>query len=157
MSIKNHIQLKLGIQEIYENQKSQPEDYTPGLLGLMLFGGVFINPYDQLENYEIAVGKIYKLSKNPLQTERLNVSIGLGYTISREPENWRRKGGIPVGPNYDWNYNKLNTVSLIINAKIELPFARFYGLTISPMLQINKDRAYFGVGIGQMVGLLRKE
>ena len=58
--------------------------------------------------------------------------------------------------NYTWNYKKYNTLSLIINPKIEFPFTRFYGLTISPMLQINKDRTYFGIGIGHMIGLLRK-
>ena len=57
--------------------------------------------------------------------------------------------------NYTWNYKTHNTLSLIINPKIEFPFTRFYGLTISPMLQINKDRTYVGIGIGQMIGLLR--
>ena len=57
--------------------------------------------------------------------------------------------------NYTWIYNKYNTVNLIINPKIEFPFTRYFGLTISPMLQINKDRTYFGIGIGQMIGLLR--
>ncbi|WP_242082872.1 hypothetical protein [Aestuariivivens sediminis] len=61
-----------------------------------------------------------------------------------------------LAENYTWDYKKHNAVSLIINPKIEFAFTRFYGLTISPMLQINKDRTYFGVGIGQMIGLLRK-
>lgn len=44
----------------------------------------------------------------------------------------------------------------IVNPKIEFPFNRFYGLTISPMLQVNKDRIYVGIGIGQMIGFLRR-
>jgi len=45
---------------------------------------------------------------------------------------------------------------LIINSKIEFPFTRFYGFTISSMAKINKDRIYYVVGFGQMYGLLRK-
>ena len=45
---------------------------------------------------------------------------------------------------------------MILNPKIEFPFSRFYGLTLSPLFQINKDRTYIGIGVGQMIGLLRK-
>ena len=34
-------------------------------------------------------------------------------------------------------------------------YKKFLGLTISPMIQINKYRTYFGIGIGQMIGLVR--
>ena len=61
-----------------------------------------------------------------------------------------------LAENYTYEYSKFNTVSLIISPKIEFPFSRIYGLTISPLIQINKDRTYLGVGIGQMMGLLRK-
>ena len=55
-----------------------------------------------------------------------------------------------------WDNEKQNSVRLIINPKIEFPLTRFYGLTISPMIQINKSRTYFGIGIGYMFGLLRE-
>ena len=51
---------------------------------------------------------------------------------------------------------KKNRISLIINLKIEFPLTRFYGLTISPMIQINKSRTYFGIGIVYMFGLPRE-
>ena len=131
--------------------KSQPEDYTSGLIGVMFFG--LANPYDQFENYQIGIGKIFKL--NSSGTIRLNLNVGLGYSVITEPENWTEVDNSFLVENYTWNNHKYDTVSLMINPKIEFPFTRFYGFTLSPMVQISKDRTYFGIGIGQMIGLLR--
>ncbi|WP_372919732.1 hypothetical protein [Salegentibacter sp.] len=143
---------KIGYTGNIRKPRSQPEDFTSGLKGLLFYG--LANPYDQLENYHIGVGKIYNLNQSG--TIRANISIGLGYTLIREPENWERLYNGFLAENYTWNYRKHNTVSLVINPKIEFPFTRFFGLTISPMLQINKDRTYLGIGIGNMLGSLRK-
>ncbi len=149
---KEKYTFKIGYTGNIRKPKSQPENYTSGLTGLLSFG--LANPYDQFENYQLGFGEIYNLNKSG--TIRANLSIGLGYTTIREPENWKFINEAFLTENYTWNYKKYNTVSLIINPKIEFPFTRFYGLTISPMLQINKDRIYFGIGIGHMFGLLRK-
>jgi hypothetical protein len=149
---KEKYSFKIGYTGNIRKPESQPENYTSGLLGILLLG--LANPYDQFENYQIGFGKIYNLNKSG--TIRANLSLGLGYTTITEPENWQMINDAFLTVNYTWNYEKYNTVSLIINPKIEFPFTRFYGLTISPMLQINKDRTYFGIGIGQMIGLLRK-
>lgn len=143
---------KIGYTGNIRKPKSQPEDYSSGLTGILLFG--LADPYDQLENYQVGFGRIYKINRSG--TIRANVSIGIGYTVIWEPGNWKRVNNGFLAENYTWNYRKYNTVSLIINPKIEFPFTRFYGLTISPMLQINKDSTYFGIGIGGMIGLLRK-
>jgi hypothetical protein len=131
--------------------KSQPNDFTSGLVGVLSFG--LVNPYDQFENYQIGIGKIYKF--NPSGTIRLNLNVGLGYSVITEPENWTKIDNSFLVENYTWDNHRYDTVSLIINPKIEFPFTRFYGLTLSPMVQITKNRTYFGVGIGQMIGLLR--
>ena len=149
---KEKYSFKIGYTGNIRKPKSQPENYASGLTGLFSFG--LANPYDQFENYQIVFGKIYNLNKRG--TIRANLSLGLGYTTLREPENWELINDGFLTENYTWNYKKHNTVSIIINPKIEFPFTRFYGLTISPMLQINKYRTYFGIGIGQMIGLLRK-
>jgi len=143
---------KVGYSGHIRKPKSQPENYNSGLIGNLLLN--LADPYDQIENYQLLVGKIYSLNKK--NTIRANVSLGLGYTTIREPGNWQPVNEGFLTENYTYEYSKSNTVSLIINPKIEFPFTRFYGLTISPMLQINTDRTYFGVGIGQMIGLLRK-
>ncbi|GAA4280661.1 hypothetical protein [Gaetbulibacter aestuarii] len=153
ISKKNYV-FKIGYSGNLRKPKSIPEDYA---LGFSEFLTLFLlaRPYDQLENYYAGTGKVYNLNRNG--TIRLNITFGLGYTIIREPINWMRIDNAFLTSNYTWEYYKYNTVSLIINPKIEFAFSRFYGLTLSPMIQINKDRTYFGVGIGNMIGLLRKK
>jgi hypothetical protein len=150
---KEEYAFKFGYTINVRKAKSRPEDYSPGLARLLLLG--LTNPYDQLQSYHIGVGKIYKL--NYSGTIRLNASVGLGYMVIREPVNWERADNGFLAENYRWEYSKYGTVGLIINPKIELPFTWIYGLTISPMVQINKDRIYYGIGFGNMIGLLRKK
>jgi hypothetical protein len=147
--------VKIGYSGNVTKPTSLPSDYSLGLTRAFSFG--FEYPYDQLENVQITVGRIYKL--NPKGTIRFNLSAGLGYSIITEPENWERitDNNVILSENYTWNYRKHNTVSLIINPKIEFPIARHFGFTLSPMLQINKDTTYIGIGVGTMFGLLRKK
>jgi len=165
LNLGNYIGLDLNLNYVYKDKfsfyigytgnlrhaKSQPKDLTSP------FSGIWVSdldsPYDQFENYQIGLGKIYDLNENG--TIRINLSIGIGYTTIREPENWQTNYNVLLSDNYTWNYKKRNTVSLIINPKIEFPFTKFYGLTISPMVQLNTDRIYYGIGIGQMIGLLK--
>jgi len=150
---KERFSFKIGYNGNIRKPKSQPEDYSSGLVKGMLLG--LENPYDQMENYQIAVGKIDRLNKSG--TIRINFLVGVGYTVIREPENWQKiESKSLIAENYTWNYKRNNTASLIINPKIEFPLTSFFGLTVSPMLEVNKYSVYYGVGIGTMVGLLRK-
>ena len=149
---KEQYSFKLGYSGNFRKPESQPENYSSGLTGLFSFG--LANPYDQVQNIYLAIGKIYNLNKKG--TIRANLSIGLGYTTIREPENWEMIDDAFLTENYTWNYYNYHTVSVILNPKIEFPFTRIYGLTISPMVQLNKDKTFYGIGIGQMIGLLRK-
>ncbi len=149
---KEKYSFKIGYIGNLKKPRSQPADYSSGLTGVLLYG--LANPYDQLENYQIGIGRIYKL--NEKGTIRTNISFGLGFTTIREPHNWERTANSLVVENYTWDYHKYHTLSFIINPKIEFPFTRFYGLTVSPVLEINKDRIHLGIGVGQMLGLLRK-
>ncbi|MBP1840719.1 hypothetical protein [Formosa algae] len=142
---------KLGYTGHIRTPKSQPKDYSSGLGGLFSFG--FENPYDQLETIQMGVGKIYNLNNSG--TIRLNLSVGAGYTIIRQPENWQYTDSAFLSENYTWNYRKHSTASFILNPKIEFPISRFYGFTVSPLLILNKDSSYIGIGLGQMIGILK--
>ncbi|QDO94608.1 hypothetical protein FNB79_11740 [Formosa sediminum] len=148
---KETYSLKIGYTGNLRTPKSQPENYSSGFESIFSFGTT--NPYDQLENIQIGAGKIYKL--NTKGTIRLNLSAGLGYTIIREPENWHPIDNPFLTENYTWQYRKYNTLSFVLNPKIEFPISKIYGLTVSPLLILNKDRTYIGIGIGQMLGVLR--
>ena len=147
---KEEYSFKLGYTGNIRKPESLPEDYSSGITGILLFP--LKNSYDQFENYQIGFGKIYNI--NSSGTIRANLSLGLGYTTIREPENWQKINDGFFSENYTWDYYKYNTLSLIINPKIEFAIKRFYGITISPMVQISKDRTYFGVGLGSMIGAL---
>ena len=143
---------KIGYSVYFQEPDSKPDDFSLGLFDGLSFG--LVGPYNHLESYQVMAGRIYKF--NPSGTIRLNMSVGLGLTKIKEPTNWQQINGSLFTRNYIWDYNEHNTISFIINPKIEFPFTRYYGLTISPILQINKDRTYFGIGVEQMIGLLRK-
>lgn len=153
---KEDYSLKIGLSGNLRKPVSQPDDYFSGLVKTVFMFGL-ANPKDQLETYSISLGKIVNLNKS--KNIRANLMFGVGYTTITEPENWKKvEGNILDGlvvDNYTWDYGESHGISFIINPKIEFPFTRFWGLTVSPIVQFSKDRTYFGIGIGSMIGLLR--
>jgi hypothetical protein len=148
---KGRYSFKVGYTSSIRNPISQPEDYSPDASALLYFRNTE-RPLDQFKNYQVGIGKIVMLKGKT----RFNMSLGLGYTTIIEPKKWKNKAEFHIGEeNYTWNYEKSNTVSLIINPRIEYPFSRIIGFTLSPMLQTSKDRTFYGIGIGFMSGLLR--
>jgi len=149
---KEKYSFKLGYTGNLRKPKSQPEDFNSGIVGILIFQ--LNKPVDQFENFGASIGRIYKINRSG--TIRVNFSFGVGYTIYTEPENWKKiNNNMYLTENYSYDNIEHKTVSLIINPKIEFPITRYFGFTISPMLQINKDRTYFGIGLGSMIGLLR--
>ncbi|WP_051205316.1 hypothetical protein [Salinimicrobium xinjiangense] len=150
---KEKYSFKLGYIGNIRKAETLPHDYTSGLFNALLLG--FGTPVDQLKHFQLGAGRIYNLNKKA--TIRVNLSVGLGYSTIKEPGNWQSTGSHLLQENYTWEYDKYRTLSLIINPKIEFPLSRFYGLTLSPMVQLNKDRTYVGIGVGHMIGLLRSK
>ena len=144
---------KLGYTGYLRKPKTLPEDFSTGVIGILVWG--LNHPMDKFENYGASVGRIYKI--NLCGTIRVNLSLGVGYSILTEPDNWEKinNNAISLQENYSYDNIKHKAVSLIVNPKIEFPITRFFGFTISPMLQINKERTYFGIGIGSMIGILK--
>lgn len=151
--LKEKYSFKLGYTGNLRKPISQPEDFTTGVAGILVFG--LNSPVDQFENFGATAGRIYKINQSG--TIRANLSLGIGYTVYTEPENWKKinESYVSISKNYSYDYAEHEAVSLIINPKIEFPITRYFGFSISPMLQINKERTYFGIGIGSMIGLLK--
>ncbi len=143
---------KIGFSKFMRKPESQPENFSPGLLPTMLTFGL-ANPFDQIDNYQISFGKIYKLNKSG--SVRTNLNVGLGYSILKEPINWVGIDDGFIGPNYEWDYGESYFISLIINSKFEFIIKNWIGLTVSPMLLINSETIYFGIGFGTIVGYLK--
>lgn len=151
--LKEKYSFKLGYTGNFRKPKSQPEDFTSGVIGILVFG--LNSPVDQFENFGATVGRIYKINQSG--TIRANFSLGIGYTIFTEPENWIKinESTVSITKNYSYDYAKHEAISLSINPKIEFPITKYFGFSISPMLQSNRDRTYLGIGLGSMIGLLR--
>jgi len=143
---------KIGYTGNLRTPKREPKDFSSGLTGIFTFG--LIDPFDTMENYYVGAGRVFKL--NAKGSILANISMGIGLTTIKEATNWQEYPGYTFGENYSYQYHRYQTVSLIINPKIEFPLTRIYGLSASPMVQINKNRIYFGIGIGQLLGVLRK-
>ena len=151
--LKEKYAFKVGYNGNFRKPKSQPEDFTTGVTGILVFG--LNSPVDRFENFEATVGRIYKINRSG--TIRANLSLGVGYTVYTEPENWKKINNktVSVTKNYSYDDVEHQAVSLIVNPKIEFPITRYFGFTVSPMLQKSKDRTYFGIGLGSMIGILR--
>lgn len=146
--------LQIGGSSHIREAKSQPVDYNSGITGILTLGFSQLH-FDHMDNYQILFGRIY--NANESGNIRFNLAGGIGYTIIKEPTNWEPVSGFTLGPNYTYDIEKHSTISLIFNPKVEFPLSRIIGLTVSPMLQINIDRVFVGIGVGTMIGLLRKK
>ena len=150
--LDNTYSFQAGISGLFREPKSKPDDFSSGLTGLFTFGLSNLLYYDEMDNYHILFGKIVKTNKNII---RFNIAGGIGYTYLTEATNWKRVTEFTLGENYTYDIEKHGSVSFIINPKIEFPIIRYFGATLSPILQLNKDRTYIGIGFDLMLGLLR--
>ena len=74
------------------------------------------------------------------------------------PVNWTKfedNGGMQIGRNYDFDYEKSRMIGLIFSPKVEFAFTRYFGLSASPQLVWNKEFTYYGIGVGYMLGFIR--
>lgn len=142
---------RIAYSGVVTGAQSEPQDFSSGLIGSLFLG--LADPKDQMGTFHLGIGRIVPLNRKA--TTRFNFNLGLGLSTLQVPHNWEPlKGG--TGLNYSWDTKKYNTLSLIINPILEFPITRFIGFNLSPLLLINKDRTYVGIGIGTMLGKLRE-
>lgn len=150
-SLNTNYNLKFGYIGNIRTPESLPKDFSSGLLGLTVFS-LGKRPYDRLRNLYVSVGRYFPLDKKGVA--RLNFSMGLGYTMISKPSNWIKNNNVLLKTNYNWTVKRHSTVSLIINPKIEIQLNRIFGFSISPLIQLNNDLTYYGVGFGMILGRL---
>lgn len=165
LNVGNYVGWELGVNYVHRQKTtyrfsyignirpahSTPDDFSAGLLRGLAFG--LAHPWDRFRTYQLGVGRLLPLNRSG--SLRINFTLGLGYSIIREPRNWRREGNHLITGNYTWDRHKYNTMSLIINPSLEFPFTRSYGISLTPILQLSKHTNYIGVGIGHMIGPIR--
>lgn len=144
---KDHKTFKIGVAFGSRNDEDAPQDYDRGLNILSIAPSA---PQFSITTFQITAGKIYPLKKSKL--DRLNLSAGLGYTLFRDPTNWRSINPGWLGPNYSYDTKEEHTFSLILNPKLEFPASRAIGISISSLLQISPQSFYIGIGFGGIFG-----
>lgn len=150
---KEKYSAKVGFTGAIRISTNQPSDYSPGLIGLFSFG--LIGAYETMAVGQLQVGRIFYLNQN--RNSRLNASVGIGYTSVETIENWQKTTAVSFNSNYTYDVVRNQTVSLIINPKLEFPLGRVFGFTVSPTAIINSERNYYGVGLGYMIGRIRSK
>lgn len=105
-------------------------------------------------HFYVMVGKMMKV--NNFSRIRFNLSAGLARSLGDVHENFVRGQKTDDGYYYDYDLNSYQTVSLILNPKIEFPLFSLIGIQISPKIILNKHRSFYGVGFGIMLGKLRE-
>ncbi|WP_200979649.1 hypothetical protein [Echinicola sp. 20G] len=144
---------KFGWVANAKTPENRPEDYKIGLIDALMLGTT--KPYDLMETYQVGYGRIVPI--NPLGTIRANLSIGLAYSKLKKPTNWEKVQDNFLAQNYTWEYERENHMSIVVSPKIEFPFSRYFGFTVGPILVMNKQETFVGIGAGTIMGLLRRE
>lgn len=149
---EQNVSFQFGTSMMWKKASSIPVDYKPNIIRLSLFSP---NPLDHLDNIHFSIGKIFYLNK--LESMRLNLSIGAAVTSICEPRDWERNQGMNIGLEDTHNYNhyEYRTISLLITPSVEFPVDNDFGVNITPMYLVNKDRYFFGIKIGLMIGYLK--
>ncbi len=142
--------VRIGFSGNTRIAKTLPSDYSPGVVGILTLGAN--TPRDNFQSIHLNFGYIQKLSSSGIA--RVNLSIGLGYAMTKVPYNWQKIDGF-LTENYTWDYRRDHSMSFVLNPKFEFPFSRYWGLSISPMVEFYKGGTFFVVGIGHIFGLLR--
>lgn len=111
-------------------------------------------PNENLESFNLMLGRVFNLDSK--KKVRIIVQGGPGFSTIREPVFGETNDSNLNEVNYSSGFQKKRKLSLIINPKIEFPIAYIVGFSVGPMLIVNDERTFLGVGIGFMYGIIGK-
>ncbi|AGC77022.1 hypothetical protein LX97_01764 [Nonlabens dokdonensis] len=148
--LKNEYSLSIGVKGFLRDSGNTPDDYSRGSGFSSLFD--FAGRFDEIVSFNAMAGRIYNLNNSG--TIRFHGTAGLGYTVYNRPTNFVFVPG-ESGPNYAFSNHQYGTISLIISPKIEFPFSKYFGMTLTPSIHLNKDDVFYSIGFGYMLGKLK--
>ncbi|MCF6333291.1 MAG: hypothetical protein L3J11_08400 [Draconibacterium sp.] len=146
----NKYSIKFGFSASNKQTTFLPSDYLKSSGNEVPANSNF--PKEDLENFHLLVGRVIAL--NSKKNFRIIIRGGPGLSITRVPINWQRRKNNLFRSNYNFDIQQKKKLNLIINPKIEFPFASIIGLSFGPMFIIDKEESFFGAGIGIMYGII---
>lgn len=163
VSVGNYIGLNGGLNYIANEKFSLQLNYafksidSEELPGDFIGGGIFGSSALKDDYHSISVLAGYILKLNASGTIRLNLQGGIGYLKSKSLTNFQPAGPGIFTSNYSFDEESNNNAEVVINPKIEFPFTRVYGLSISPFISMNSRKFFFGVSLDNIAGILRNK
>ena len=144
--------IQVGWSKHIRSSPNIPEDFS----NRRLFDS---GPNDEISGIEFLAGKAFELTR--YKRVRLNVLGGIAFTKFEEPTNW-----VPQefetfketisNPNYTYSYTNSNKTFFVFQPKLEIPFSRGFGFSISGRIATNGQYTSYELGAGLMLGLLRE-
>lgn len=147
---KNKYSIKLGFSLSEKMVTSTPNNFLKS--GETLSSVGLTAPTENLENIHLMLGRVFSFgAKDRL---RFTIQGGPGISTVREPL-FQANGSKSSLSSTDYaiDYQKVSYASFIINPKVEFPLACIFGISVGPMLMLNKERTFFGASIGFMYGI----
>ncbi|HLW30818.1 MAG TPA: hypothetical protein VKX40_01060 [Aequorivita sp.] len=140
---------------IIEAQEMPADFRTSSLINLGPTIFPEVNVPDINHSFNILGGYIYNL--NLKRTVRLNLQAGIAFLHMQYATNFQKRSS-PVffGDNYEYDFKYRNTVAVIINPRIDFPFFKGYGLSVSPLVEFGGRKTVYGVGLVNIFGITRQ-
>jgi hypothetical protein len=148
--LNNQYSLQAGVLLVHKRAAQRPDDYLSGLFEHLTLGST--GAFDSLTSYYLQLGRYIPLGRS--DKIRLNLSAGLALTTINTSVNFVRRDTFLFSTNYTWDNVDSNTMSIILNPRVEFLLTEYFGLQVSPLAVINNQSSYYGLGIGFVVGNL---
>lgn len=143
---KNEFTATLGYNDLA--RESQDASMDPGNQIVKLFTFGLGGKWDHMETLSLRVGKLVRFSKDG--KSRLLLSTGPGLS-------WIRTNHYaydPVADDNTWVEDHTRTMSLLVDSKLEFPIVKYIGLRVGPTVLVNRERTFWGIETGVVVGRL---
>ena len=142
----NKYTLNVGFSATSKNNPQLPQEILKSTEELIPLNSA--TPFSNSENIHLMVGRVLNLNKEG--TIRFLIQGGPGLYTSRDPV-------YKINSNsYNFDIEASKSLCLVLNPKFEMPLCCTIGFSAGPMLLINGNETYMGIGIGLMYGILGK-
>lgn len=96
----------------------------------------------------VSAGRVFLF--NSEGKSRFTLWLGLAYTNYETLTDFRK-----IDEVYDYDLQNNREIGVVFRPTFEFPLLHYFGVSIYPLIRIQKQNTYFGLGAGYMIGKLR--
>lgn len=147
-----HLFFSFGFTDQTRTSNNAPSGYRSGIFDIFGADG----PEETLQQAFFTGGKIF-----PSKHSRFRYVLSGGLAIGRftEPVNFVKKTSIPIlifGNSHSYSQKTTQTLGLILAPRIDIPVARWFGMSLGALATINRKSSGFAVIGSMQLGYLRQ-